>query len=171
MILLLLFKCAWSNLRNYTWGFNSGRPWLGREECWLAPYKIFTYLRCLLQFPSIHILLSWSLSVSSSNSYSCGNFLYTGGKDSLVKLWDAKLGRELCSLWVYNLDICSSSIYLFWIILEKLCMCFAVTVTKMLYFVSNGIKMVTGYWLLLRIKLSRSITYFTLYAATTFIQK
>lgn len=29
------------------WALNSGRPWLGCEECGLAPYKIFTSVRCV----------------------------------------------------------------------------------------------------------------------------
>lgn len=28
-----------------------------------------------------------------------------GGKDNLVKLWDAKSGKELCSLWVWLLQL------------------------------------------------------------------
>lgn len=92
---------AWINLRIPIYGLNSGRPWLGCEKCWLAPYKILTGFRCISS-------LFFKLILHDRSAKYCHWLILLcyfigpslGGKDNLVKLWDAKSGRELCSLWV-----------------------------------------------------------------------
>lgn len=70
--------------------------------------------------------------------------LYIGGKDSLVKLWDAKSGRELCSLWVEKIVVKIFELVCKLKLFEDIMYVFAVMVTKILCNLLNGIKMVTG---------------------------
>lgn len=88
---------------------NSGRPWLGCEECWLAPYKIsssfgfvISIVNCFIEF--LNLLLFPCLLPFD------WHFFFPGGKDNLVKLWDAKSGRELCSLWVHILVLINNNL-------------------------------------------------------------
>lgn len=89
---IFLFRIFWSNPRFSV--LNSGRPWVGCEECWLAPHKVSTSFRFLPWFCKPFQIFRWMMMkifiILVEN--------WSGGKDNLVKLWDAKTGKELCSL-------------------------------------------------------------------------
>lgn len=53
------------------------------------------YYGSVVNFVQIFVLVALS-----KNIYHCLIGCYVGGKDNLVKLWDAKTGRELSSLLV-----------------------------------------------------------------------
>lgn len=90
----LFVKNLWSNPDFLFWT-QAGHGWDVKSVDWHPTKSLLVSGLCLVlgnffqTFPWMILKISIALVENLS-----------GGKDNLVKLWDAKTGKELCSLWV-----------------------------------------------------------------------
>ena len=92
-------KNLWSNPDFLFWT-QAGHGWDVKSVDWHPTKSLLVSGFCLVLgnfFPD--------LSVSDLEIFITLAEILSGGKDNLVKLWDAKSGKELCSLWVQYLVI------------------------------------------------------------------
>lgn len=91
----IYFLHAWIHLRvSYMVWTQAGHGWDVKSVDWHPTKSLLVSGMCQVDFPSFLHDHFASCHCNAMLGFSLG------GKDNVVKLWDAKTGRELCSLWV-----------------------------------------------------------------------